>query len=223
MKSKKDVGTSIKYSIQKFIPFALIMCGLALLASVGYMKWSVYTKQKAMIASYQALFNEESLLADSSAANPNPDSSSMILQEESGTQKRAVTPIALLKVPKINLYAAIAEGADKETIRYAVGHFPETALPGADGNFCLVGHRSYSYGEFFNRLDELTTGDLIYTEYNGMEYTYQITDKYVVEPTDTWVLDQSADAEITLITCTPIRIATHRLIIKGVLIASTPA
>lgn len=126
-------------------------------------------------------------------------------------------PICLLRIPKIGLDAVVAEGIGDSVLRYAVGHFEETPMPGEAGNSCLSGHRSYAFGQFFNRLDELEIGDRLLVERNEQVYTYTVTEIFVVEPEETWVLDQTADAQITLITCTPIRIATHRLIVKGIL------
>ena len=51
----------------------------------------------------------------------------------------------------------------------------------------------------------------------GTAYTYIVTETFVVEPDDTSVLDPGDDTTVTLITCTPIRVATHRLIVRAVL------
>ncbi len=138
--------------------------------------------------------------------------------EESETgEKKPLEPVCILKIPKIGLDVVVAEGTRSSVLRYAVGHFKGTALPGELGNFCLAGHRSYVSGEFFNRLDELEIGDPLIVEQYDEVFTYTVSEILVVLPEDTWVLDPTADAQITLVTCTPIRVATHRLIVKGVL------
>ncbi|MEA4969183.1 MAG: class D sortase [Candidatus Pelethousia sp.] len=111
----------------------------------------------------------------------------------------------------------VAEGTNDSVLRYAVGHFKDTAMPGEAGNFALSGHRSYAFGQFFNRLGELEAGDSLIVERDDKIYTYKVSEILVVEPEDVWVLDKTEDAQITLVTCTPIRVATHRLIIKGVM------
>lgn len=73
------------------------------------------------------------------------------------------------------------------------------------------------FSEFFNRLNELEIGDSIIIEKGEQIYTYTVSEVFVVKPDETWVLDQTPDAQITLVTCTPIRIGSHRLIVKGVL------
>jgi sortase A len=126
-----------------------------------------------------------------------------------------VDAIGIMIIPKIELKAAIGEGVDMETLKFALGHFQGTAMPGEKGNFCVAGHRSYTYNEFFNRLNEIETGDSIIVRTKQEEFTYKVYEKKVVEPTEVSVLNTTNDATITLVTCTPIHIATHRLIIKG--------
>ncbi|MDP4090248.1 MAG: class D sortase [Bacillota bacterium] len=127
--------------------------------------------------------------------------------------------IAILTIPKIDLVVPVMEGTSNDSLKYSVGHFDNTAMPGEKGNFCVAGHRSYTYNEYFNRLDEVKNGDVIEVQTrNGATYKYQVNDIKVVEPSEVSVLDPTQDATITLVTCTPVRIATHRLIIKGKLV-----
>ena len=65
-------------------------------------------------------------------------------------------------------------------------------------------------------LDEIEENDEIIVEYNGKEFKYKVTEIKVVKPEEVSVLNQSEEEEITLITCTPIRVGSHRLIIKGI-------
>ena len=102
-----------------------------------------------------------------------------------------------------------------DTLKYAVGHYPESALPGNKGNCSIAGHRSYTYSEYFNRLDEVKLNDEIIIRTTRGEFKYKVNDIKVVLPTEVSVLDNTPDATLTLITCTPVRVATHRLIIKA--------
>ncbi len=123
--------------------------------------------------------------------------------------------IGVLTIPKIDLKVAIGEGTDPKTLKYAVGHFNNTAMPGQKGNFCLAGHRSYTFGEYFNRLGEIKSGDEIQVKTINGDYKYKVYDIQVVLPDQVKVLNSTADSTMTLVTCTPIRVATHRLIIKA--------
>lgn len=94
------------------------------------------------------------------------------------------------------------------------------AKPGEKGNFVLSGHSSNDWldkGDYkfiFARLDQLTTGDTIYVNYNSVRYTYTVTNKKVVKPTDVSALQVGTDKpRITLITCTPLGTALNRLLV----------
>ncbi|WP_242851399.1 class D sortase [Clostridium sp. DMHC 10] len=131
------------------------------------------------------------------------------------TSNEDIEGVGILTISKINLKVVIGEGADLKTLKYAVGHFKGTALPGQKGNFCVAGHRSYVFGEYFNRLDELKIGDEIIVKTLNGEFKYKVYKTQVVLPSQVEVLNPSNDATMTLITCTPIRVATHRLIVKA--------
>lgn len=214
------------------LPWLIISAGALLVAVAFGMKWSAELEQRQLLDRYAAQSAQPSPTPGRIAALPgelrNPDgeeagdpaapqTSAPAQTEGQERAADAIAPIAVLSIPKIDLTVAVGEGVDDHTLKYAVGHFTQTALPGETGNFCLIGHRNYTFGQFFNRLDELAAGDRVSVERDGETYTYVITESFVVEPSDTWVLDPSDAAEITLITCTPIRVATHRLIVKGVL------
>jgi len=123
--------------------------------------------------------------------------------------------IGIISIPKIDLNVALSEGVDVSILKYAVGHFEGTPMPGEKGNFCVAGHRSYTYNQYFNRLDELGLGDVIIVTTKDGEFKYKVYESKVVKPEDVSVLDNTYGEEITLVTCTPIRVATHRLIVKG--------
>lgn len=153
--------------------------------------------------------NEASAAPEGESASPNGNDSN------AGSPEANI--IGILTIPKINVKVAVAEGTGAKELKYTVGHFSQTAAPGQAGNFAVIGHRSYRFGQFFNRLDELEPGDRVTVKNAHGTYTYKITEAFVVEPEDTWVLNSSESGVITLITCTPVRVATHRLIVRGVL------
>jgi sortase A len=113
----------------------------------------------------------------------------------------------------------ILKGVTDSNLRYAAASFDNNVVPGGSGNYSLAGHRSYTYGRMFNRLNELAPGHLIEIVVKKEVFTYRVTESLVVNPEDTWVLKSDKTMKtITLVTCTPIRTATQRLIIKGVLV-----
>jgi sortase A len=132
------------------------------------------------------------------------------------TTKAEQKMLGLIEIKKINVNLPIVEGVESNNLKAGIGHIPGSAGLGQLGNSALAGHRSYTFGNFFNRLDELQIGDSITISTKKSKYTYTIYEKLVVLPEDVYVLKGTNDESIiTLITCTPVRVATHRLIIHA--------
>ncbi|MGE5628949.1 MAG: class D sortase [Solirubrobacterales bacterium] len=182
----------------KTIGNILIIIGLIVITVAGAMKIKAYYVQKSMIDGFQK--NLE--------VNDGPTDSTSQVKIEGNS-------LGIVSIPKIEMEAVFCEGVDMETLKYALGHFPGTAVPGEKGNCCIAGHRSYTYSQYFNRLDELKSGDEIKITTKRETYTYIVYDSFIVDPSHTEVLNTTKDCELTLVTCTPIRIATQRLIVKA--------
>lgn len=130
--------------------------------------------------------------------------------------KPKANTLGVLKIEKINLSLPILEGATERNLLIGAAKVKGTSVIGEIGNTALAGHRSQTFGRFFNRLDELEIGDSISIETPNGTYQYEIYKKYIVEPDDVSVLNRNRkDKILTLITCTPINTATHRLIIHA--------
>lgn len=124
--------------------------------------------------------------------------------------------LGVIVIDKIKIKYPIVEGVQKENLRTAIGHIPGTAPLGQPGNCALAGHRNYTFGRYFNRLDELDSGDEITIKTKQKDYVYKVYEKLVVVPNDVSVIKGGEDDRIlTLITCTPLYIGTHRLIIHA--------
>ncbi|MEJ8554781.1 class D sortase [Tepidibacter sp. Z1-5] len=124
----------------------------------------------------------------------------------------------ILKIEKIDVLLPILEDATKENLNIGPCRILETKRPGEIGNCAIAGHRSYNYGKQFNRLDEIELGDKIQVISKEKNYIYTVNNKFIVKPEDIWVLEgNDHDKIITLITCTPIKVGTHRLIIQGII------
>lgn len=126
--------------------------------------------------------------------------------------------MCILKISKINLEEAVREGSTPSVLSSALGHVENTALPGEEGNCCIAGHRNYVFGKYFNRLDEIEEGDYIEIETFNITWRYEVTGIEIVEPEEISVLNYAEGKNITLITCTPFMIGTHRLIVHGKLV-----
>ena len=164
------------------------------------------------------------------------DPQNIVIDPNSGA---AVSSEPRLIIPKINVDVPVIYnvGYDHDSqmaaMQKGVAHF---AIPGADsvpgqiGNTVFSGHSSndlFDPGDYkfiFAQLDKLQTGDSIYVHYNSIRYTYTVTKKEVVKPSNVGSLLGLADKPyLTLITCTPLGTATNRLLIKAEQIAPDPA
>ncbi|MCY6354597.1 class D sortase [Clostridium sp. ZS2-4] len=200
--------------MKKKIAIGLIVLGIFVMA---YPKirdgYSAYKEKKVLKEYEQSLRNigemEKEIGNDKSTENNYKS-------EENKKIRKIYENAAILKIDKINLYMPILEGETKENLRTTVCHMKNTGKLGKVGNYAIAGHRCYSYGKHFNRLDEVEVGDNIIIFSQDKEYKYKVFNKFIVKPEEVEVLNGNGkDKMITLITCTPIRVATHRLIIQG--------
>ncbi|QJA08067.1 class D sortase [Romboutsia sp. CE17] len=124
--------------------------------------------------------------------------------------------IGLIDIPSVNISSVIVSGTGKEQIRYYVGHFEDTPMPGENGNFCIAGHSSTVYNNVFNNLKKIKLNDEIKITTSKGEFTYIVSDIFETEPTNMSVLNQDNDLkELTIVTCT--NQGKDRLIVKGIL------
>jgi sortase A len=138
-----------------------------------------------------------------------------------------------IKIDAISVDALIVEGTDSRALRAGAGHYRKTALPCEFGNVSIAGHRN-TYGEPFNRLDELVEGDVIELLTPDRSCTYKILDGpvrsrrptagaagWITHPQDVGVIAPLDGFFLTLTTCHPENSSSERLIIRAQLIASS--
>ncbi len=108
----------------------------------------------------------------------------------------------VVEIVDLNIKAPILEGTDNSTLSKAAGHFSGTGDIGR-GNYCIAGHSSTIYKEYFNNLKNIEIGMTI-TLYDKdkKSYNYSVAETTIVEPSETRVLDDFGDNRITIITCT---------------------
>ena len=139
---------------------------------------------------------------------------SAVSETEADTE---ITGIGVLIIERIDVQLPVTEGASVVKLNVAVGHVTQTPEIGAAGNAVTAGHRSYAYGQFFNRLGELEVGDVIaYQPKCGDRMEFEVCEILEVFPGDPAVLWQpDGEQMLTLLTCTPVRTATHRLLVRA--------
>lgn len=137
--------------------------------------------------------------------------------ENVSNKKYQTDVVGILDIPKIDLEVAVKKGTDQESLKYAVGQFENSVMPGEKGNFSIAGHSSYTSNKFFSNLNKVEIGDEINVLSLDKTYKYIVDSIEVVTPDKVEVVDsdKSGKKEITLVTCTPKYVGSHRLIVKG--------
>ena len=110
--------------------------------------------------------------------------------------------IGELVIPALLLTQTMYRGVTLPTLDKGVGYWPGTAMPGRVGNVVLGGHR-VSKQKPFRNIDLLVPGDEIYLTTNEGTFVYAVTGTQIIEPTDTWIINQSESATLTLFACHP--------------------
>ena len=133
--------------------------------------------------------------------------------------------MAYIEIPKIDVYLPIYHGTDASTLEKGVGHLEGSSLPigGKDTHSVLSAHTGLNSAKLFTDLTELEQNDLFFVHVLGQTLAYQVDQIRVVEPYDTsaLMLEPGRDL-VTLLTCTPCGVNTHRLLVRGTRVEYTP-
>lgn len=126
--------------------------------------------------------------------------------------------MAALSIPKINLTIPIYHGISETVLSKGAGHVPTTSLPiGQNNSHCvLIGHRGLPGSSLFTRLDELENEDIIFIEVLNETLAYEVDSIEVVLPEEAQEFEiQQGQDRLTLVTCTPYGINSHRLLVHA--------
>ena len=121
-------------------------------------------------------------------------------------------------IPKINVYLPVQHGTGAETLEKSVGHVVGTSLPvgGSSTHAVLSAHSGMASSKLFSDIDQLEKGDKFYIHVLGEVLAYEVDSINTVLPTDTSLLQiEDGKDYVTLVTCTPFGINTHRLLVRG--------
>ena len=130
-----------------------------------------------------------------------------------------------IDIPKINVYLPVQHGTDADTLEKSVGHVVGTSLPvgGSSTHAVLSAHSGMASSKLFSDIDQLTEGDTFYIHVLGDTLAYKVDAIHTVLPTDTSLLQiEDGKDYVTLVTCTPFGINTHRLLVRGHRVPYTP-
>lgn len=128
-----------------------------------------------------------------------------------------------LSIPKINIKLAVYHGTADDVLQTGVGHLNGTKLPiGGESTHCvLAAHRGLPSARLFTDIDQMKKGDMFYLHVLDEILAYQVDEILdMVDKDDRETLDQALQIEegrdqVTLFTCTPYGVNSHRLLVRG--------
>jgi sortase A len=220
----------------KPLPLILIIMGVLIIAyPIADRIYSRLIEQKLMREWEERMRNQQNDAdygeSDAVSSYLNLDEVfSQLSEEEEQSEKTENTPtqnfvtLGVLKIDKIKLSIPVLEGCTRDVLRVGAGTLDGASKIGEiGGNTGISAHRSYTYGKQFNRLNELEEGDTFNITTQQAVYHYEVFNIQIVEPTDVSLLKKNREESVvSLITCHPIYIASHRLIVQGRLIEAQP-
>jgi len=117
-----------------------------------------------------------------------------------------------LVIPSIHVDVPVVEGDDWEQLKKGAGHHIGSADPGERGNCFISGHNDV-YGEIFRHLEDVKVGDEIIVYAGERSYRYFVRATRIVEPDDVSVMYPTSTSILTLLTCYPYMVDSHRLVV----------
>ena len=126
--------------------------------------------------------------------------------------------MGIIRIPKIQVQLPVYHGTSAKVLKEGVGHLYGSSLPtGGEGTHAVLSsHRGLPSKTLFTDLDQLEEGDLFFLDILGEEMAYQVAEILTVTPEETEALEIVPGKDyVTLVTCTPYGINSHRLLVRG--------
>lgn len=123
---------------------------------------------------------------------------------------------ARLKIPRLRIDGAIVEGKDEKMLDFGFWHYPSASPFSSKGNVVIIGHRFLKlppHRDTFYHLDWVKVGDSILLESKDKIFRYIAREKKIVSANDSYILQQTLNPQLTLITCHPLWTSAERLVI----------
>ncbi|WP_099333246.1 class C sortase [Actinomyces minihominis] len=133
--------------------------------------------------------------------------------------------MARLRIPSIDVDLPIYHGTSDAVLEKGVGHLQGTSLPvgGIDTHSVLTAHTGLAKATLFNNLKDVEIGDTFTVTVSGEVLTYQVVETQTILPSETGsLIIQGGQDLVTLVTCTPLGINTHRYLVTGERVEPTP-
>lgn len=231
-------GGSLRLKILNILIAVLFFAGAGVLAYPAVSNWWNQRQQDQIAEGYAKTVDEASeeeirrMWEEAEAYNQNLILDEIIIdpfdqvvnRKVDGDYENTLNPqqngvMGTLEIPGIGVYLPISHGTGEEVLQKAVGHLEQSSLPvGGEGTHAvLTGHRGLPSAKLFTDLDEMEEGDVFYLHILDETLAYQVDQITVVEPDNLQDLAIEAGKDyVTLVTCTPYGINSHRLLVRGV-------
>lgn len=219
----------MKKHLPTIIVAVIFLCGLSLfLYPTVSNLYNQYLNHK-LIGDYEAAFNDTTpeelneAMADALAFNEHrhdPDKLEELgLTYENILNEAENGVMGYVEIPKISVSLIIYHTIEEDVLQKGIGHVPESHLPvGGKSTHCvLAGHTGLPSAKLLTNIDHLKVGDRFYVHVLNEVLEYRIDDVSVVEPNEVSRLNVVSGKEyVTLVTCTPYGVNSHRLLVRGV-------
>ena len=172
------------------------------------------TDDAELTAQREAAEQYNAMLSGAAIAEGGADAPPLVYDE----QLTVGGAMAYVDIPKINVYLPVQHGTDADTLEKSVGHVVGTSLPvgGSSTHAVLSAHSGLASSKLFSDIDQLAEGDTFYIHVLGEVLAYKVDAIHTVLPTDTRLLQiEEGEDYVTLVTCTPFGVNTHRLLVRG--------
>ena len=228
----------IKQNLVTILLIFILLVGLSMLSYPTVSDyWNSFHQSKA-VAGYVEKVEDLSkadyskLLSDAEVYNKTLDQGVIPDLNLTGEAKEAYNKlldvtgsgiVAYVEIPKLNTTMPIYHGTDDSVLQIAIGHIPGTSLPvGGEGTHSVIsGHRGLPSAKLFTDIDKLVDGDVFLIQVLGETLTYEVDQILTVTPDDVSALTIDPDQDyVTLVTCTPYGVNSHRLLVRGHRIAN---
>ena len=218
----------MKKHVSTIVMIVIFICGLSLFLYPTVSDLYNDYLNKKLIGEYQELFSDideetyKKAKQDAEAYNENLHNADKL--QELGLTYENVLNVAnngimgYIEIPKISVSLVIYHSIDEDLLQNGIGHMEGTALPigGGSTHAVLAGHTGLPSAKLLTNLDHLKLGDTFTIHVLDETLVYQIDDISVVEPHEVSKINVVSGKDyVTLVTCTPYGVNSHRLLVRG--------
>ena len=210
----------------------VLLVGLSLLLYPSFSEWWNSSRQTQVITQYaEAVANMDNAEYDAVINSARAYNESLVKRYNGytleGDQKERYNQelnyfgdglMGYVEIPSINVMLPIYHGTEEQVLQTAVGHLDWSSLPvGGESSHCVIsGHRGLPSARLFTDLDRLVEGDVFIIHVLNQIMTYQVDKIEIVLPENVeGLLIHPGEDYVTLVTCTPYGVNTHRILVRG--------